>query len=816
MTNYDRYGRRSTREMDDRYDPYEVRRRPNPSRTADSRSSYPEYRRTQGQDRRQQSYDRGPSSYDSRDSGRRIQEPRAARPQGYDRAPSSYDHRDSGRRVQAPRAARPQSNGRAPSSYDYRDSGRRPQEPRAARPQSYDRGPSSYNYRNSGRRPQGPEPSQSRPSRYEPYGYDANRYYRTKPQNGSYSNPPGKKRKKKKHSKGLFIFLAIIVVLLAVGVFLMLPVVRAKGQANSLKHDLELVLSSAKSKDPDAAEKALEKSYQDKEKLAASLDSSYWKTLAKIPRVSSTLDVARELLDILTDAQDNMLRPLVNLMKEQPLTELKVGEDGFNVTLINHYLDFAEEKIPQLESLADRVMQLDETTMVGGMVGSYKEKLGSYLDAYYEASALLPLLRTILGNGEDRLYLFAAQNSAEIRASGGFPGSIGTIRVQDGVLTIGDFASVYNVLAPFVSYETEITETELEIFGSWVEGPRDACFNPAFDRTAQSWAIGYEDYLREGGAIEHYNEDGTVDRSWHGVQQPFSYAEDNLTIVHDGVTRYVEYVDGVISLTPAIIQMLLEDVGEISLYDGTVMTAENATRILQYDLYHKYYDRSVVSDISGWYADTLFAETAKTAMSRFVSSFEISKFADYYKLFKRASEEHILMMWMADEEEEQVMVDAGVSGKLNYNSSTPQNGIYFSLADPSKLGWYVDLIPEVGEPVINDDGSRTYDVKLTVRNTIDDNEIDRSDEYIIGSYGGKILCFLHIFGPYGGYLSDVEAENPETYLSEGEYKDLDVYYTQYLMIDPGEEEVFHYKVTTAEDVETPLEIVTTPTLMQYR
>ena len=67
-------------------------------------------------------------------------------------------------------------------------------------------------------------------------------------------------------------------------------------------------------------------------------------------------------------------------------------------------------------------------------------------DAYAVAEDYLPLLKAFLGGGSDRTYLLAAQNSTEIRASGGFPGSIGTITIVDGVLTIGDFNSVYDVL----------------------------------------------------------------------------------------------------------------------------------------------------------------------------------------------------------------------------------------------------------------------------------------------------------------------------------------------------------------------------------
>ena len=51
---------------------------------------------------------------------------------------------------------------------------------------------------------------------------------------------------------------------------------------------------------------------------------------------------------------------------------------------------------------------------------------------------------------------------------------------------------------------------------------------------------------------------------------------------------------------------------------------------------------------------------------------------------------------------------------------------------------------------------------------------------------------------------------------ESYYNDLEVYYDLDVVIDPGEEIEITYRVTTAEGVETPLKVITTPTLTEYR
>lgn len=219
--------------------------------------------------------------------------------------------------------------------------------------------------------------------------------------------------------------------------------------------------------------------------------------------------------------------------------------------------------------------QVDLPMGLNSMISDYSVQIASMTGSYDNLKEFLPLFKTFIGDGSDRTYLLAAQNSSEIRASGGFPGSIGTIRIRDGVLTIGDFSSVYKVLASYTPSAANITAEEKELFGSWMNGPRDACFDPDFERVAYIWALAYEQ-------------------------------------------KNSEHVNGVVSLTPAIIQGMLEYIGNVTLSDGTELTSENATKVLQYDLYYKYLNANA-SATAGDYVDDLFAETAKATMSKLVS-----------------------------------------------------------------------------------------------------------------------------------------------------------------------------------------------------
>ena len=72
-------------------------------------------------------------------------------------------------------------------------------------------------------------------------------------------------------------------------------------------------------------------------------------------------------------------------------------------------------------------------------------------------------------------------------------------------------------------------------------------------------------------------------------------------------------------------------------------------------------------------------------------------------------------------------------------------------------------------------------------------------DYILGSYGGTITGYIHIFAPAGGSISDIEMSNGDT-MYTGNYNNLQVAYRFGNSIAPGSSITITYKVTTAAGV----------------
>lgn len=551
-----------------------------------------------------------------------------------------------------------------------------------------------------------------------------------------------------------------------------LDTMQMAGKAKSLKADLGELTASINEKDFARADVATDKLDSTVDDIDELLAEKTWRTAAKMPVVGEYVGAADSLVDIVKIATGRMIKPALAVIQDYPLDSIKVGDEGFNTYTMDAYIGLLEELNPAINDIIGYLDDINIPESFGGKVTEYTDKMTLITDAYAVAEDYLPLLKAFLGGGSDRTYLLAAQNSTEIRAGGGFPGSIGTITIVDGVLTIGDFNSVYDVLPYGTPASVGPSELEDTLFGNWMHYPRDASFNPDFERVAEIWAKAY-------GKKSNTN------------------------------------VDGVISLTPTIIQRLLSYMGEVQLSDGTVLNGENATQMLQHDLYYKYYNNSAVNSGTDDLVDALFAETAKTTMSRLVDDFDLNKIAGYLSVFNAGAEDRTIMMWMADETEQQYVRDVGCSGGLNDNPENPEIGVYISGSDPCKLGWYVNVNTQIGEAQVNEDGTRTYDVTVTVENTIDNNTIKTAGTYILGSYEGAWRGYIHLFAPAGGTISDVKADSNGGF-RKSKYENLEVAYNLNVMIYPQKSMNITYKVTTAEGVTTVPGVSMTPTLQGYR
>jgi hypothetical protein len=269
------------------------------------------------------------------------------------------------------------------------------------------------------------------------------------------------------------------------------------------------------------------------------------------------------------------------------------------------------------------------------------------------------LIEELLGSNGPRIYLFLLQNNHELRATGGFIGTYALIDIHQGVIRRFFVDGIFN---PDGQLKENIIPPKpiQKISAGW--SLHDSNWFPDFPTSAEK-AISF--YEKTGGAT----------------------------------------VDGVITLTPTIMQSLLAVVGPIALPQyGIVVDADNFIPVLQEQVEVKYdkelnQPKQVLADLTQALIEKVFDLQNKETLGRIAEAF-----------VKGLNEKHMLL-YMRHTETQRLIDEVGWSGRV---LDTPKD--YLSVIHSNINGYKTDgVIDEVIEhkAAIEDDGSIIDTVKIT-------------------------------------------------------------------------------------------------------
>lgn len=536
---------------------------------------------------------------------------------------------------------------------------------------------------------------------------------------------------------------------------------KLKAQASQIKSDLKASIASVKENDIDSAEDSWDSARVTAKDAHKRLSNPAWRAVSVIPYFGTDIKSARTLLEVLDESSETLVKPGFELLKKYPMSALKL-DDGFNADMCVAYLDLITDNAKALDEYATKIKDLEFHFIKFGNKGEI-DKLSEIAQLFKDNEKLVFLMKEILGNGEDRFYIIPAQNMAEIRASGGFPGSVGSMEISDGVLKIGKFRPINDVIYYAPMPGTEPTSEEYRIFSGNLQYARDACYLPDFERCGEIWSASYE----------------------YKTNTP--------------------QVDGAISLTPTIIQDILSVTGEtIKLSDDTEINGKNATKAIQRDIYFKYFKNGAFSTIdANEISDNLFAETAEKTLSAATKNASLSNLIEYLKILNKGFKDRTIMMWFDDDETEDLCKEIGCSGII-------EPGVYFSCAVPSKLGWFFDMDTKIKA---KNEGmeSNEYEVTVMLKNTLTEEEADEVTTYVVGHTYGKIYGFLHFVAPKGSEIKDVKVSDGSK-MKYDTYHGFDICYSLNINLTLDEVITVTYTITS----EKPFELASTPTLSNYK
>ena len=572
----------------------------------------------------------------------------------------------------------------------------------------------------------------------------------------------------------LLLVLGVLVVLGAVGGFCAW---RFYQQAMDVR-DHELAAVEAVSglqdvsqlRDADTMNAAIEQAQVHASAAKEIADGALWRVASYVPVLGDDVTAVRGMVDVVDGMVGETLPSLASTVQTLMNSGLSGGGEGqLNLQPIVDAQDGFAKVNELVQQQADAINALPQPH-VGVVRSAYeqgKEQINKVADMLDQVSGMVQAMPKLLGQDGPRTYLLVAQTTSEQRSGGGLVGSLGTMQVDNGNISVGDFHSNKE----FVPLGESATVEEHDVFSgplSFSFDVRDLFAVPDFSRTAEML---------------------------NTVWQRSEYACD---------------IDGVIAIDPLFIQEMVRINGDITLDNGQVLTGDNTAEFMLNGIY-KAFDPDT--------QDVYFEYVASAVMDGAFSNMTMDKMMQIAQAMGTLAEGRHFYAYTFHEDEAEYFQGAGFAKNAPGSETDPEVGIYMNEQNASKLGWYLRRSSTITRTACNADGSQTYHVTFSITNTLTSDEMASATTYILGGAqpgvdgivapAGTSAQRMLFYAPAGGSITNLTASGD---VRDQENKTMDGknLITNVAYIAPGETVTFDFDVTTSAKAESDLRLDQTP------
>ncbi|WP_084079130.1 DUF4012 domain-containing protein [Demequina sp. NBRC 110057] len=377
-------------------------------------------------------------------------------------------------------------------------------------------------------------------------------------------------------------------------------------------------------------------------------------------------------------------------------------------------------------------------------------EVASLVDAAHATAEVLP---AVLGGEGPRQYVVMIQNNAEPRTSGGIPGAVMGLTVDDGRFSVGEYVAAAS-MADTSQDVAALTEDERRIFSArMARFPQDVNFTPDFSRAAQLMAAFWK---RETGV------------------QP----------------------DGVVSVDPVALEYMLAGMTPFSIGD-IQMSSETVARVMLSEVYWQYPTNEG--------SDAFFAMAGRALFDTLMSG-ETAVIDGA----ARAVGEQRLLVWSAHEDEQDIL--RGLPLAASWRDEPDALGVFINDGSGSKIGYYLRNDVSVSELVCGDGELSGQDVTIRLSHTYD-GDVTELPKYVSGAGEyvpeGDMQVNVLVYPPTGLVLASAQEDDAMASLNS-ESHDGRLVLSTTVTLSPGESVVLSYGLTaTTADLRRG-DVVVTP------
>ena len=400
--------------------------------------------------------------------------------------------------------------------------------------------------------------------------------------------------------------------------------------------------------------------------------------LAKIASLSAELSIAiKPFLDDNFDMFD---------MKNTAITMDSIKKTKYISKQINEELISLEKHISKINTSILPKSSVDEIIKT-------KKALPVIINLTSETDKYFDLLLKFIGEDREKNYLFIFQNNQELRPTGGFIGSYGLVKLDRGIIKKLDIREIYSADGQLSKQILSPTPLQ-ELTKRW------------FFRDS-NWFADFT--LSSNKMMQFYEQSGGIS------------------------------TEGVLSITPTIIERILKITGPITLEKyNTTISSENFIEMTQF--------QTVQENALVYNKPKQFLADLAPILLKKIISLEIPKLIEVSEVIKQGIKERLIIANFKDQELQNFIQDINMTGEL-YDTSKD----YLSVVNTNLGGYKTDGVIDNNiklETKISDNGSIIN--KVTVKRT--HNGGDKEYEW----WNLPNINYLRLYVPKGSKIIKAE------------------------------------------------------------
>ncbi|MBO9522187.1 MAG: DUF4012 domain-containing protein [Nocardioidaceae bacterium] len=542
---------------------------------------------------------------------------------------------------------------------------------------------------------------------------------------------------------------AAVVVLVAVGLFVWQAVTAARALTDA-RERADQVQDLVRAGDFDGAGKALTDLRAKTRSAHDATDGLLWDIGRHVPFAGRTIGAVQTVSAVLDTATRDNAPVALRLSQAVKTGEFRPKGGQIDVGLVRQLTPDVRRAAG---SIAKAGADLDEIEANGltfpfnDLVGDLQEQVESARTAATAASTAFELLPNLLGEGTPRNYLLIVQNPAELRSTGGLPGSLAVLHAENGRVTMGWQGSATDVNRGLSGPVVRLPKDTAQQYGPTVASDlRDANFTPDFPEAAQIAAL-------------------MVER-----------------------TQHVK-LDGVVSVDPLALAAMMQGTGPIGVGNGITLAPTNVVAALLNQTYQALDDPVAQDDFFERVAQRIF----DTVMSG-QGSQELA-----VKGLAAGVEQHRVLLWLRDPQLQARLTDSAIAGDLAAEEDPrPHVGMYLNDSTAAKMDYYLQYRSAVSAVDCRNDGAQDLRASVVLTSTAP-KDVSGLSVWVTGdgSYApkGTIAFNLRLYGPYGGEITGLTVDGKSHSITADQHQGRQVALLP-LALKPGQQ------VTVTADLRT--------------